>query len=514
VNRTVESREEDPFMNHRPRPVFIALLILAILLAGYVTVSRYMNVSRYIHVAKRTAQVVSSLGAYAARRIVERSVPERLLAQRGYLPISLVTEAQRGNIAAIQEALASNVHIDAHALSTGMTLLHHAASERQLDLVKFLVEQGADPNVVDRDDSTPLQFAAYKKGNGAVLGYLLELKGADVYRRDQEGLSARDYARFSGDPDMLATIESSRVSHTVSYDAYPASPDRKSVKLRLGEGNSEADWTEIPLALPVDLDDKTVLDVRRLRGAAVEKHLAYFSYDRIDQYVPDTRIFGSIVDRKPWYGVEGLFLYGPGPRAAEGVSQRSKSIVNPLALLWPSFFGPTLAVYKLWDEEKLKSHPALIGGPSPLTPFPRKLRWSAQSRKAVLEVNGTEYREFLRQTLKVRPEGLPWQLEVETTNARDVGLNYWKVDERQSRNIFLKEPQTYTYDHPIQSAQYYHVGFSCRLPGGCNNLSPYEAELDGVVVETFPAVVHFDLWNSFDQKSPTRPDFSFVIDFK
>lgn len=114
--------------------------------------------------------------------------------------------------------------------------------------------------------------------------------------------------------------------------------------------------------------------------------------------------------------------------------------------------------------------------------------------------------------MNIPPEKLLWQVEIETPNARDVGLNYWKVDERKSKHIQLQEPRR--YDHPIQSAQFYHVGYSCGYPGGCNNLSPFEPELNGIVIESFPALLHFDLWNSFDEKSPTQPDFSFVIDFK
>lgn len=60
----------------------------------------------------------------------------------------------------------------AHSL-TGETLLHVCASANQLDLVRWLVENGALPNSVDFNGNTPLHFAC-AAGNVLVVKLLLE----------------------------------------------------------------------------------------------------------------------------------------------------------------------------------------------------------------------------------------------------------------------------------------------------------------------------------------------------
>jgi ankyrin repeat protein len=67
----------------------------------------------------------------------------------------------------------------------GRTPLHWAAYGGRFDVVKLLLEHGADPNTQDEDGRTPLHKAAYK-GHVDVVKLFLEL-GVDPNTQDKDG---------------------------------------------------------------------------------------------------------------------------------------------------------------------------------------------------------------------------------------------------------------------------------------------------------------------------------------
>ena len=70
------------------------------------------------------------------------------------------------------------------ACPDGITPLHMAAQEGHLDIVRYLVERGADFNQADKWGQTPLHAAAYN-GHIEVVRYLIEGKGADFNLADR-----------------------------------------------------------------------------------------------------------------------------------------------------------------------------------------------------------------------------------------------------------------------------------------------------------------------------------------
>ena len=60
-----------------------------------------------------------------------------------------------------------------------MNSLHYASFIGHINVVRFLVLNGADTNSIDFNDSTPLHIASYK-GNIDVVQYLI-LNGAEKY---------------------------------------------------------------------------------------------------------------------------------------------------------------------------------------------------------------------------------------------------------------------------------------------------------------------------------------------
>ena len=70
-----------------------------------------------------------------------------------------------------------------------------------IDLVRFLVQSGADPNVVDDKDETVLHRAA-DKGFFDIVRYLIQ-NGADVNLKDNSGLTPLHLAAGSGKLDIV-----------------------------------------------------------------------------------------------------------------------------------------------------------------------------------------------------------------------------------------------------------------------------------------------------------------------
>ena len=69
---------------------------------------------------------------------------------------------------------------------------HIAAQQNRIDIVKWLIENGANPNTKDKMHNTALHFAS-KTGSQHVLKYLIEY-GADLNAKDKEENTPLDYA--------------------------------------------------------------------------------------------------------------------------------------------------------------------------------------------------------------------------------------------------------------------------------------------------------------------------------
>ena len=80
--------------------------------------------------------------------------------------------------------------------SYGLTVLMSASGSGNLKLVEYLVEQGTDINVTDNSGETAL-FDATKKGDLVIVKYLLS-KGMDINAKNTHGDTVTDVAFFYG----------------------------------------------------------------------------------------------------------------------------------------------------------------------------------------------------------------------------------------------------------------------------------------------------------------------------
>jgi uncharacterized protein len=88
----------------------------------------------------------------------------------------------------------------------GWSPLHYAASGPEVSVVKLLIGRGADINAPSPNGSTPLMMAAQYGSEDSVEALLAA--GADTVRKNQQGLTAVDFARTSARVPLVKRLES------------------------------------------------------------------------------------------------------------------------------------------------------------------------------------------------------------------------------------------------------------------------------------------------------------------
>ena len=89
----------------------------------------------------------------------------------------LIQGVTQANLALVQTAVARGADIDIPMTRSKITALHHAVYEGYYDIVKYLLEHGANPNSADISGNTPLRTAVSK--NDTRIIQLLVDHGAD-----------------------------------------------------------------------------------------------------------------------------------------------------------------------------------------------------------------------------------------------------------------------------------------------------------------------------------------------
>ena len=83
--------------------------------------------------------------------------------------------------------------------------LHLAVASNKIDIVKYLIEKGADINLKDNYGKTALLIAILRYRNnsyGDVISYLIR-NGADCYEKTPTGESILEFARLSENTDVM-----------------------------------------------------------------------------------------------------------------------------------------------------------------------------------------------------------------------------------------------------------------------------------------------------------------------
>jgi len=108
------------------------------------------------------------------------------------------------DIARVKARIDSSTDINKSEPGSGRTLLHDAVFYQSPELVKYLIEKGANINPADIQGYTPL-ILAVQSNNQAVINLLIE-KGADLNSRDVYGYTPLIWALSSGYPEMARVL--------------------------------------------------------------------------------------------------------------------------------------------------------------------------------------------------------------------------------------------------------------------------------------------------------------------
>lgn len=122
---------------------------------------------------------------------------------------ALWNAAEAGDIEGAKRAIENGATIEArnHSLSvkgSWTTLMRVIYDQGNKDMVKFLIEAGADVNAKSHYGATPLSLAA-EKGHLEITKVLLS-HGADINAKDDHGDTALMYAVEFGHPDAVKLL--------------------------------------------------------------------------------------------------------------------------------------------------------------------------------------------------------------------------------------------------------------------------------------------------------------------
>jgi ankyrin repeat protein len=87
---------------------------------------------------------------------------DKTISKQDSLDQELFKAIEKSELETLKEALDQGVPIDKKYSPYGGTLLSYAVVMGKADVVNFLLEEGADPNVIDNNDNTPLAWAILK----------------------------------------------------------------------------------------------------------------------------------------------------------------------------------------------------------------------------------------------------------------------------------------------------------------------------------------------------------------
>ncbi len=245
----------------------------------------------------------------------------------------------------------------------------------------------------------------------------------------------------------------------------------------------------VPVTPMTELDFLKKSEVYEIRRKAVREQPRLSAAG----YEPTEEVFGQIVDGAAWWGIEGIFYYGPGKNSIAGPSEESRFLCNPylpVGICEPNAYPLIETMYSL----------------APFPPVLKSIVWRPD-RRVLVSYDVSAFLKGLRRYQIVNAHEN--KVTLVAYNARDFNLNWLALDEKDSRNV----RQLAGAGRPALIRQFIHLGGSCGYPGGGNNMSPFQPELE-ITVSHVPATAVIHLWRDEPASATAPADLTEIIELQ
>ncbi|MCD8024056.1 MAG: hypothetical protein LUE64_00810 [Candidatus Gastranaerophilales bacterium] len=275
--------------------------------------------------------------------------------------------------------------------------------------------------------------------------------------------------------------------------------DRRILKLSAIENKTNAVNAQkfIPVALNQTSDfkylsKKQIYDIRK-------KYVKNSLFAKND-YEPSNEVFGSIEDNKPWWSDISCNseVYDNNYNLnIDGKSRISALINNPNLLV--GITSPFIPNFNYGIKDFCTSKYSKFN--------PVSLEFDKKDNLFIASYNVKQ--DFINMSLSLDGKKTRYPLQLSGLNARDFGYNYVYAFD-------LKNIQMYRQDSISREIKtfddYLHTGNSCKIEGGCNNISP--TQWNKIFTLTgLPAEINLKLWKKRPKSKYRKADMYYKIIF-
>lgn len=242
------------------------------------------------------------------------------------------------------------------------------------------------------------------------------------------------------------------------------------------------------------LSKQQIFDIRK-------QHVKNSLFNK-ENYEPNSAVFDSIVDKKPWWGsirCSQLNYKGDYHENIQGPSKVSVQMNNPNALVGLSM------PYIPWDIGTNKEF--CTSDYSNFSPI--SLQYDEKDKLIIAKYYLTK--NFLKLRTKVNNRYTRYLIQLSGLNARDFGYDYMYIFD--TKNIKMYSDYNNATKDISTFRDYIHQGGSCKYKDGCNNISPMQNDLM-FSVRRLPAEINIKLWKKKPINKYVKADMYYKIIFE